>query len=106
MVEKRAELLDGQHGSVVNAGGGGLSDRSLDDDSIQRRHAELVARDNVLGLEARVVTLENRIDIMRLRNKQLRQRAEDAETRVSELQASRTWKVGRMFTRPFGRLKG
>ena len=104
--EKRNALLVAQRQAGNGAGSAGLADRSLDDEAILRRHAELVARDNVMGLEAKVVQLENRVLELNKRIKRLRNRAEDAEQLASDIHASRTWRVGRMFTGPLSRLKG
>jgi hypothetical protein len=106
VVEKSGEQLEDQNSAAADSGAPGLADRNLDDDAILKRHAELVARDNVMGLEARVVMLENKVSTLINRNKRLRKRAEEAEAQVASIHASRTWRMGRLFARPFGRLKG
>jgi len=106
VVEKRNALLDAQRRANENGTTAGIADRNLDDDAILRRHAELVAKDNVMGLEARIVNLENQIKEVTRRNKKWRNRAEDAEQLVRDLQASRTWRAGRIITGPLGRLRG
>ena len=103
---KRNALLQAQRDASEGLGGAGLGDRSLDDDVLLRRHADLAARDNVMGLEAQIVNLENQLTEARARVKRLRERAEVAERELVEVRQSRTWRVGRAVTGPLGRLKG
>ena len=103
---KRDALLRAQREANEGLGGAGLADRSLDDDVLLRRHADLVARDNVMGLEAQIVALTNQLTEARAKIKRLRARAEGSEREVSDLRRSRTWWLGRVFTKPLGRLKG
>lgn len=78
----------------------------LHDDRILARHAELVAIDNVMGLEARVVELSNLLISARERARKLRERVEELESELAATRSSRTWKVGRAVTRPLSRLRG
>jgi hypothetical protein len=78
----------------------------LDDDALLARHAELTARDNVIGLEASVATLKYDLRNARARIERLRDRLEASSGEADAIRASRAWKVGRRLTRPFGRLKG
>jgi hypothetical protein len=76
------------------------------DAELLSRHADLVAVDNVIGLEATVARLEYDLRRVRTRVKRLQERLEAREEELAAMRSSRTWKVGRMFTRPLGRIKG
>lgn len=104
-----------------------------DDDALLARHAALVARDNVIGLEAQVATLRRQLEEGRARlvqNRkrhaetrrklgQARERLTQARARVGKLQRalqqrerevealrdSRSWRVGRAIVGPLGGLK-
>lgn len=75
----------------------------LGDESILARHAALVARDNVAGLEATVSRLERELETARRRARRLRAQLDERNAEISALRSSRTWKLGRLITRPLGR---
>lgn len=83
----------------------GAREVELDDDAILARHAELTARDNVMGLEARVATLQRQLHDSRDRVARLRERLRGATDEVAALRGSRTWRLGRMMTAPARRLR-
>lgn len=76
------------------------------DSSLLARHAELVAIDNVIGLEATITRLEFDLRKSRARAKRLRETLEKRDEELAAMRSSRTWKLGRLLTRPLGRLKG
>jgi hypothetical protein len=104
VIDKRRALLDAERVLSETVVDRGLVDTN--DSALLARHAELVAVDNVIGLEATVARLEYDLRTARTRVKRLRERIEDANGELAALRSSRTWKVGRFFTRPLGRLKG
>lgn len=80
------------------------------DAAMLARHAELVALDNVIGLEAtasrlqhEVRLLERKLKVAQTRNQGLRDRLASRTSEVVAMRSSRTWKVGRFFTRLAGR---
>lgn len=101
VVEKRKALLE--LGRRVAAQGGGPRMVDLDDDALLARHAELTARDNVIGLEATITRLENDLRNARTRVRRLRERLEKREEDLAAMKASRSWRLGRLITRPLGR---
>lgn len=102
--EKRQALLEANR-ALSELGGRG---RTMDsnDAELLARHAELTALDHVLGLEATVTRLQQDLKTAKSRLKRLRERLEERDDEIAALRGSRTWKVGRLFTRPLGRLKG
>ena len=76
------------------------------DRSILARHDALVAVDNVIGLEAMVARLEEDLRRSRERVRKLRDRLDARNDELAALRRSRSWRIGRMITRPLGRLKG
>lgn len=76
------------------------------DASLLARHAELVAIDNVIGLEATVARLEYDLKRARERVRHLKARVEQREAEIAALRSSRTWRVGRWLTGPFSRMRG
>lgn len=75
------------------------------DASLLARHAELVAIDNVIGLEATVARLTYDLKRSRDRVKQLTTQLEQRDAEITALRASRTWRVGRLLTGPFSRVR-
>ena len=103
LIEKRDSLLLA-HRRISQ-----LHDQSTvadQDSSLLARHADLVAVDNVIGLEATVARLEDDLRKARERVKRLRDRLEARNEELVALRSSRSWRWGRMITRPLGRLKG
>jgi len=76
------------------------------DSALLARHADLIAVDNVIGLEATVTRLEEDLRRARVRIRRLRDNLEERTEQLAAVRNSRTWKVGRVITRPLGRLKG
>lgn len=76
------------------------------DASLLARHAELVAIDNVIGLEATVARLNHDLKRARDRVKQLKAQLEQRDAELAALKSSRTWRVGRLLTGPFSRMRG
>jgi len=60
----------------------------------------------VIGLEATVTRLEEDLRRARVRIRRLRDNLEERTEQLAAVRNSRTWKVGRVITRPLGRLKG
>lgn len=104
LIEKRKALLDLRRTLTSMEQPARVVD--IDDEALLARHADLAARDNVIGLEATVARLEEDLRNSRARVRRLRDRVEETKREVDALHASRTWKIGRIFTRPLGRLKG
>ena len=89
----------------------------LKDARVSAEHEVLTTRDHIIGLEARteeaarlLVIFKERLNLQREKAAELqrrirvqRRRAEESERRAEALVASRTWRVGRMLTRPFRR---
>ncbi|HEX2893878.1 MAG TPA: class I SAM-dependent methyltransferase [Marmoricola sp.] len=76
------------------------------DSELLARHADLVAIDNVIGLEATVARLKNDLRHARIRIRRLNILVETRKDELEAVRSSRTWRVGRMVTRPLGKLKG
>jgi hypothetical protein len=76
------------------------------DASLLARHAELVAIDNVIGLEATVARLEFDLKKARERVKKLKNELELRDAEIAAIRRSRTWRAGRILTGPFSRRKG
>lgn len=74
------------------------------DRSLLERHAALVARENVIGLEAQVARLQADLEKARANVRRLRERARAAEQEVAALRTSRTWRIGRALTAPLRKL--
>lgn len=104
VIEKRRALLEANREASRTAAGRESVD--IDDAALLARHADLVAIDHVIGLEATVARLEYDLRTARMRVRRLRDRVEDTSRELAELRSSRSWKVGRMLTRPLGRLRG
>jgi hypothetical protein len=104
VIEKRRALLELRR--QLAAAPSGARVVHLDDDTILARHAELAARDNVIGLEATITRLENDLRTARSRITRLRDRVDQRTKEVEALKASRTWRIGRMFTGRLGSSKG
>lgn len=103
VIEKRQALLEANR--QLSAAMAPARQVEIDDEAVLARHAELVARDNVLGLEATITRLTNDLRNARGRINRLRTRLEEREREVKGLRSSRTWRVGRMITRPLGRYR-
>jgi hypothetical protein len=78
----------------------------VDDSGLLARHSELTALDHVLGLEATAARQGYELKAARARLKRMRERLEERDREIAALRGSRTWKIGRIFTNPLGRLKG
>lgn len=95
------ELLQELNGSTVEVGAESARLRdevARRDAEILARHQELVAVDHVIGLEATNSRLLKDLRRARARVKEL-------TAELEAVRASRTWKVGRAFTRPLGKLR-
>jgi SAM-dependent methyltransferase len=102
-VEKRQALLQMHRQLTTLASSSRVVE--LDDDAILARHAQLTARDHVVGLEARVARLEHDLRTARTRLKRLRERLEDRNNELKALRQSSTWRAGRLITGPVSRLR-
>ncbi|WP_408896284.1 hypothetical protein ACJ5H2_15355 [Nocardioides sp. R1-1] len=76
------------------------------DQELLARHAELVAVDNVIGLEATVARLQHDLKRSRARVKELQDVVRARDEEIAALRSSRTWRAGRALVRPFSRLRG
>lgn len=90
-----------------------------DDPAILAAHGALVSREHLLGLEGTVAELRAALAAAQSRNQRLRTGLTDARQRVKRLNTrlnaaraeitairrSRTWRIGRLFTQPFGALR-
>jgi len=76
------------------------------DEELLARHAELVAIDNVIGLEATIARLQHDLKKERERVKALRATLRARDEEIAAIRASRTWRVGRAVVRPLSRLRG
>lgn len=104
VIEKRRALLEAERRLAEALAAGGTN--AVDDARLLERHSELTAIDHVVGLEATVARLEYDLKAARARVRRLRNQLGERNAQLSALRASRTWKIGRMITRPLGRLKG
>jgi 2-polyprenyl-3-methyl-5-hydroxy-6-metoxy-1,4-benzoquinol methylase len=104
IVEKRRALLETER--QLSEAQAQRDSGGVDDAAILARHADLVAVDNVIGLEATVARLQDDLRNSRRRVQRLRDKVEDLSDELAATRSSRTWKVGRMITRPLGRLRG
>jgi hypothetical protein len=59
----------------------------------------------VIGLEARVATLEFELRRVRERLRRTRQTLKERNEELAGIRTSRTWRAGRILVRPFSRLK-
>jgi trans-aconitate methyltransferase len=98
VLEKRRSLLDATR--QIEALQRVPREVADSDASIMARHAALVARDNVIGLEAQIGTLENQLAEARHRVKTVRARLQQRDKEITELRSSRSWRVGRAILRP------
>ena len=103
VVEKRKALLDAHR--QLSVGQPGPRTVDANDRSVLERHAALVARDHVIGLEARVATLEFELRRVRERLRRTRQTLKERNEELAGIRTSRTWRAGRVLVRPFARLK-
>ncbi|MCR1782669.1 hypothetical protein KVF89_09010 [Nocardioides carbamazepini] len=76
------------------------------DEDLLARHAELVAVDNVIGLEATVARLQFELKKARERVKELQATVRTRDEEIAAIRTSRTWRVGRVMVRPFSRMRG
>jgi hypothetical protein len=76
------------------------------DASLLARHAELVAVDNVIGLEATVARLDYDLKRARERVRRLKAQLAERDAEIAALRGSRTWRIGRLLTAPFSRMRG
>lgn len=104
--EKRQALLEASRRVAELQDEQGARTVHVDDDALLAKHSELTAIDHVLGMEATVARLQYDLKTARSRVRRLRTRLEQREAELTSMRSSRTWRVGRMFTRPLGRLKG
>lgn len=104
VIEKRRALLDTQRRlSEIQSARGNVTP---DDAGLLARHSELTALDHVLGLEATAARQGYELKAARARLKRLRERLEERDSEIAAMRGSRTWRIGRIFTSPLGRLKG
>jgi SAM-dependent methyltransferase len=103
LLDKREALLEA-HREISSLTDG---PRKVDatDRSIQERHAALVARDNVIGLEAQVSRLREDLRTTRAKLRRLRSRLEARDEELEAMRLSRSWKVGRALTAPVRKLR-
>lgn len=113
-IQKRNALMDADREintlrarirELEGTGGRIAREVNLSDAALLATHAELVARDNVIGLEATIASLEARLAKARATNESLRQKVRRARAEIDALRGSSTWRVGRFVTRPLGKLK-
>ncbi|MGY2874211.1 SAM-dependent methyltransferase [Marmoricola sp. URHA0025 HA25] len=104
VIEKRRALLEAERQLTEAVAVGGAA--ATDDAGLLARHAELTAIDHVVGLEATAARLEYDLKAIRVRVRRLRKQLAERDAEIAALRGSRTMRIGRMFTRPLGRLKG
>lgn len=76
------------------------------DEELLARHAEMVAIDNVIGLEAQVARLQHDLRKARERIKDLQTLVRAKDDEIAAIRASRSWRVGHALVRPLSRLRG
>lgn len=103
LLDKRAALLEAHR--QISALGDGPRNVDATDRSILDRHAALVARDNVIGLEAQVSRLQADLRSLRAKLRRTRERLSVAEQDLDAMRRSRSWKVGRALTAPLRKLR-
>jgi methionine biosynthesis protein MetW len=67
------------------------------------RHRLLTTRDHIIGLEARASAADDRLRWTEGRLRRTRTRANRLQKQVRDMEASTTWRVGRLITSPFRR---
>jgi methionine biosynthesis protein MetW len=67
------------------------------------RHRLLTTRDHIIGLEARASAADDRLRWTEGRLRRSRTRANRLQKQVRDMEASTTWRVGRLITSPFRR---
>jgi methionine biosynthesis protein MetW len=67
------------------------------------RHRLLTTRDHIIGLEARASAADDRLRWTEGRLRRSRTRANRLQKQVRDMEASATWRVGRLITSPFRR---
>ena len=67
------------------------------------RHRLLTTRDHIIGLEARASAADDRLREAEGRLRRSRTRANRLQKQVRDMEASTTWRVGRLITSPFRR---
>lgn len=75
------------------------------DRSLLERHAALVARENVIGLEAQVARLQADLQKSRANVRRLRERVRLADEELTAVRGSRSWRIGRALTAPLRKLR-
>jgi SAM-dependent methyltransferase len=103
VIEKRRALLEMHREVTALTTNPGVVE--IDDDAILARHAQLTARDHVVGLEATVARLEHDLRTARTRLERLRERLEDRNNEIKALRQSSTWRAGRLITGSVSRLR-
>jgi methionine biosynthesis protein MetW len=67
------------------------------------KHRLLTTRDHIIGLEARASAADDRLRWTEGRLRRTRTRANRLQKQVRDMEASTTWRVGRLITSPFRR---
>lgn len=73
---------------------------------LDRRHMTLVHRDHVLGLNAELEILRERMASTQMSLRRSKLKATRLQKKVADMRASSTWRIGRMFIAPIARLRG
>jgi len=103
LLDKRAALLDAYR--QVSALGEGPRTVDAEDRSILERHAALVARDNVIGLEAQISRLQADLRGTQVKLRRARERLKAREQELEAMRTSRSWRLGRALTAPIRKRK-
>lgn len=77
----------------------------VDQLKLQQRHATLVQRDHLIGLNAEMERLREQLTAQRRSTRRAKLRASKAEKQLAAVRSSSTWRVGRMLTRPLALLR-
>jgi hypothetical protein len=80
--------------------------RQLEELDRQRRHDALTQRDHAIGITAEMEVLRDRIGSAQSAQKLAMVKVRRLRKRVASMEASATWRIGRMVVGPLARLRG
>lgn len=80
--------------------------RQLEELDRQRRHDALTQRDHSIGITAELEVMRDRVGSAQAAQKLAMTKVRRLRKRVASMEASTTWRIGRMFVGPWSRLRG
>lgn len=73
---------------------------------LQRRHDALTQRDHAIGITAELEVMRDRVGAAQAAQKLAMVKVRRLRKRVASMEASSTWRIGRLFVAPWARLRG